>query len=130
MIKVKAVAKKNPQTKEVKYYAQMGKIRAINREEFIKRLEKSTTATSADVKAVLDQLEYELFQALSDGYSVRLGNVGSFRAGLTSEASETLEAVTAKNVKRVRVRFTPSSMLQREMQPAPKGRVSISLVKE
>ena len=120
-ITLKAVARKNPQTKEVKFYAAKTDTEVISREVFFDGVEKRSTLSSADIKGALDALEFEIKQALLNGQNVRLGDLGSFHLTVTSEACDTKDAVTAATVKRVRVHFTPSSKLVRDMQPVAKG---------
>lgn len=43
--------------------------------------------SSADVKAVLDALQYEVIDALQNGNSVRLGDLGSFRLSIKANGS-------------------------------------------
>lgn len=47
--------------------------------QIVKRVEKRSTVSSANVKAVLDALQYEVIEALETGNTVRLGDLGSFR---------------------------------------------------
>ena len=71
--------------------------------------------SSADVKSFLDALEFELMHRLANGISIRLGDLGSFRATIRS-----VGAVTKKNydqrryIKGVNVRFRPSAKWMRE----------------
>ena len=46
-------------------------------DQIVELIEKRSTVTSADVKAVLDALQFEVRNALVDGKSVRLGDLGS-----------------------------------------------------
>lgn len=71
-------------------------------------------------KGALDAIEYELKQALLNGNTVRLGDLGSFSITVTSEAADTKANVSAANIKRVCVKFYPSVSLMRDMQPVSK----------
>ena len=79
-------------------------------------IERRSTISTADVKGVLDALQFELIHALSDGKSVRLGDLGSFRPTLSSRSAESAEAFLPSNIKGVRVRFTPSSALTERLR--------------
>ena len=116
MIEYAARAARNITTQEVVYYpaavlSGTMKIQAVTAE-----IEKRSTVSSADVKAVLDALQFEVKQALADGHTVRLGDLGSFRPTVAAaKGSDGKEEVTARQISHVRVRFTPSSQLQAEM---------------
>ena len=92
MIKYVIQAKKNPLKKEeVKFYPQAAPTTPVTLAQIIKRIEKRSTVSSADVKAVLDALQYEVIEALENGNTVRLGDIGSFRLTIKAEG-----ALTAK----------------------------------
>lgn len=113
MINYRPVARKNPITKEVKYYAQADAAEPLTLADITERVEKRSTVSSADAKAVLDALQFEIKEALLDGKSVRLGDIGSFRVTLASEGADVPDELTADKIRLVRVRFTPSSRLRR-----------------
>lgn len=60
MIKYVIRAKKNPIAKSVKYYPQMAPTTPVTLAQIVKRIEKRSTVSSTDVKAVLDALQYEV----------------------------------------------------------------------
>lgn len=113
MINYRPVARKNPINKEVKYYAQADAVEPITLADITERVEKRSTVSSADAKAVLDALQFEIKEALLDGKSVRLGDIGSFRVTLGSEGVDVPDELTADKIRIVRVRFSPSSRLRR-----------------
>ena len=85
MIKYVIQAKRNPANPEqTKYYPQMAPSTPITLAQVVKRIEKRSTVSSADVKAVLDALQYEVVEALADGNSIRLNDLGSFRLTITA----------------------------------------------
>ncbi|MCI7645820.1 MAG: hypothetical protein MSS47_05845, partial [Bacteroidales bacterium] len=53
---------------------------------------------------------------LSDGHSVRLGDLGSFRPTLSAYTFDSPEEVTAAGIKHVRTRFTPGTRLVAAMR--------------
>lgn len=111
MINYIAQAKKNPQTKTLSYYAQIAPVTPLKLDDIVRRIEKTSTVSSSDIKAVLDALQHEVIEALRAGNSVRLGDLGSFRATLSSSGVETPENVSASLIKSVRVRFTPGAKM-------------------
>ena len=116
MIKYVIRAKKNPLKKNVvKYYPQMAPTSPLTLDQIIKRVEKRSTVSSADVKAVLDALQYEVMEALASGSTVRLGDLGSFRLTMKSEGAETAAEAKRKGaqlIKRVNVQFTKSTTMR------------------
>lgn len=117
MIKYVIQAKKNllSQKKEVKYYPQIAPATPLTLAQITKRIEKRSTVSSADVKAVLDALQSEVIDALQNGNSVRLGDLGSFRLTIKANGAET--AAEAKRqganlIKEVSVQFTKSAAMR------------------
>ena len=117
MIKFTIQAKKNPQKKtETKYYAQMTPTTPISLAEIVKLIEKRSTVSSSDVKAVLDALQFEIIQALQNGNSVRLGDLGSFHITISSNGAATREDAQkagARLIKKVMVQFVKSAEMAR-----------------
>jgi len=117
MIKYVIKPKKNslvsPAT--VKYYPQIAPATPITLAQITKRIEKRSTVSSADVKAVLDALQYEVIEALQNGNSVRLGDLGSFH--LTIKANGAKTAAEAKKlganlITAVNVQFVKSTAMR------------------
>lgn len=123
MIKYVIRAKRNPLKKEeaAKYYPQMAPSTPVTLAQIIKRVEKRSTVSSSDVKAVLDALQYEVIEALQNGNSVRLGDLGSFRLTMKAEgslSSETARRKGADGIKSVNVQFTKSTAMRDALSPA------------
>ena len=102
-------------TRQKVYYAQVARVRPLTLDKIAELIEKRSTVSSADIKAVLDALQFEILNALEEGFSVRLGDVGSFRATLTSRSADSAEAFLPSNIKGIRVTFTPSSKLRADL---------------
>ena len=88
---------------------------SVSLAQVIKRVEKRSTVSSADIKGVLDALQFEVIQALKDGKSVRLGDLGSFRPTIKSEGAATAAAWNVDMVKSVNVRYTASGKIKKEL---------------
>ena len=117
MIKFVIKGKKNPQKKtETKYYAQAAAATPITLPQIVKMIEKRSTVSSSDIKAVLDALQFEIIQALQNGNSVRLGDLGSFHITINSTGLSSEEAAKkngAKLIKKVSVQFVKSAEMGR-----------------
>ena len=81
-------------------------------EEFVDELSAESTVTRHDVKGVVSALQEWVVRYLKAGYSVRLGDLGSFHVTLKSTGQASEDAVTADTITAVRVQFTPSSMME------------------
>lgn len=65
-----------------------------------------STLSSADVKAVLDSLNWAMDLELSSGNVVQLGEFGNFRMSINSEGTNTPEDFDATKIKGVRIIFS------------------------
>ena len=124
-IKYRIVEQQNALTKTLQYFARVEPVEPLDLDDIAEGIEKTSTVSSADIKAVLDALQFEVIRALRAGNSVRLGDLGSFRPTLSSRAALSREAFTAANIKGVRVKFTPSARMESELKL---DRVSVRLV--
>ncbi|MBR4297373.1 MAG: HU family DNA-binding protein, partial [Bacteroidaceae bacterium] len=65
--------------------------------------------------AVISVLEEKIIKALRNGQSVRLGDLGSFHARISSKAAATTDEFTenpSEHIRGLLVRFTPSSKMR------------------
>ena len=130
MIKYVIKAKRNLQNNKLKYYAQIAPVNATDLSEVASQIEAQSTVSSADVKGVLDQLQIIVQEQLRAGRSVRLGDLGSFRPTLTSMPADTEADVSARNIKKVNVVYTPSGALRRTLKSGlSAGNLKFQLVK-
>ena len=118
MIRYVIRSMKNPRSGQVKLYPQIAPTVPVLRKQVIQRIEKTCTLTSSDIKACLDALEDVVVDLLTQGCTVRLGDLGSFRPTIACKGMDKAEDLTVRNIKRVRVQFTPSATLEKELSPA------------
>lgn len=81
-------------------------------EELTEGIEKISTVSGADIRAVLYALTDVIPSMLADGKSVRLGEIGNFRVSISSEGLEKVEDVNANCIKRSKIIFTPGKKLK------------------
>ena len=108
MIRYVIRSMKNPRSGQVKLYPQIAPTVPVLRKQVIQRIEKTCTLTSSDIKACLDALEDVVVDLLTQGCTVRLGDLGSFRPTLSADGTTDPEQCTAALIRRVRVKFCPS----------------------
>ena len=102
---------KNPRSGQVKLYPQIAPTVPVLRKQVIQRIEKTCTLTSSDIKACLDALEDVVVDLLTQGCTVRLGDLGSFRPTLAAEGTTDPDECNASLIRRVRVKFCPSGSM-------------------
>ncbi|MCD5968510.1 HU family DNA-binding protein [Riemerella anatipestifer] len=85
-------------------------------EGLTKDIEKISTVSGADIRAVLYALVDVMQTSLSEGRIVRLGELGSMRVSLSSEGKAKEEEVTSVAIKSAKVLFTPGSDLKKMLQ--------------
>ena len=66
-IKYRIAERQNPLTKTLQYYAQVMPVEPLTLEDIAEGIEKTSTVSSADIKAVLDALQFEVIRALRAG---------------------------------------------------------------
>jgi len=125
-IKVKAMARKNPQDLAAapKFYAQAVSQGEVTLDQISAYIAQMSTVSKTDVYAVLMGLTEVIPQQLEDGKIVRVGNLGSFSVSLSSTPSDTIEAVTASNVEQLKLSFRPSQELKRKVEAFPVSKIS------
>ena len=119
MIPLKVRGLKNFKLDKKQYYPQVAPTTPIGLNDVAEQIEKQSTVSLADIKGVLDALQEVVLEAMADGYSVRLGDLGSFRPTISAVKSrEKQEDVSADDIKAVRVRFRPSAALTQRLLPS------------
>jgi predicted histone-like DNA-binding protein len=115
-VKLTPIGKTSPATGrkgEKKYYAQVLSSGTDTMEHIIQRIEKSSTASSADVKLVLRALVDTMKVSFAEGRIVQLEDLGSFRLSVSSDPVKEPGNISRHNVKQVRVIFKPDKELKR-----------------
>lgn len=130
MIQFKVKKLKSPKTGTLFYFPSIVQSGTLTLSEVASRIAKRSTMHTADIKAVLSALEQTVGDALTSGHSVRLGDLGSFRITcITTHGEDDPKLVTAKQVKKLRVRFTPSGAMQQKLGTADARTRSVTFSK-
>ncbi|WP_167619308.1 HU family DNA-binding protein [Maribellus sediminis] len=95
-----------------KYYASTVSSGEMTLNKLTKSIEKVSTVSGADIRAVLYAMVDVMKDALSDGQIVRLGDLGSLRISISSNGEATADDVDKNSVKGARTIFTPSTELK------------------
>ena len=94
----------------VKYYPQVVTVgKPANTQEVARRIARESTVSPSDVHAVIRALPEVMSQIMSEGRSVSLDGLGSFRyAGVVGRTVDSPGEVKAELFTGIRVRFTPA----------------------
>ncbi len=95
-----------------KFYAQAVNNGYVSFDELCVEIAENCTLTSADVKAVMDRMNYILDKNLKAGRIVQFGEIGSFRLAIGSTGSTTEEDFSTSQIKTPKIVFTPGSKLR------------------
>ena len=108
-VKFKTVQKGNPQstTTPSKYYAQAVADGELTFEELTTIVADKSKLSFVDCYRVLLHLEETITHELQHGKVVRLGNIGSFQLGITSNGYATEKQVTATTINNAKVNYRP-----------------------
>lgn len=101
-----------------KYYAIAASSGRISLVGLSKRISRMSSLSRPDITAVLEALTVIMPELLADGRIIDLGNLGSLRATIKSEASDTAAEVTGANVKQVKAYFRPGKELKNALDNA------------
>jgi predicted histone-like DNA-binding protein len=95
-----------------KYYAQAVKSGVVTLVDLAKRIEKSTTMAWPEIFAALELMVIDIQDLLAMGQNIKLGNLGTFSVGISSEGKATKDEVDANCIKKKKVNFRPGVELK------------------
>ena len=110
------------------YYAQTRATRTCTFEELCDLIAESSTASSGDVKLVIDRLTKFLAKSLERGEVVQFGELGNFQLLLSSSGSLTTEAFPAAQLRKPRLCFRPGALLRNLTQTVKGERITFEPV--
>lgn len=102
--------------KEKLYYAQTRATGTCTFDELCALVAQSSTASSGDVKVVIDRLIEFLLLFLARGEVVQCGEFGTFQLVQTSSGSPTADDFSSALLYRARLRFRPGEKLRNLIQ--------------
>jgi predicted histone-like DNA-binding protein len=113
-ISFKVLPRKNPQdfTAPDKYYAGVVSNGITDMEALSEMIAYQSTLTDTDCYAVLRSLEHNIINELNQGRIVRLGSLGNFQVGISSEGKATPEEVSALDIRKNRILFRPGKKMR------------------
>jgi predicted histone-like DNA-binding protein len=108
------VERGNPQdpTQPKKWYPTLKTVTRLKEKDVAAEISDETTLNRKEAEMALAQLEKVLIRNLLSSNSVQIGDWGTFYLTCNSEGGATKEAVTAANIKKLNIRFTPGKALK------------------
>ena len=98
VITFKAVERRNPSLPETapkKFYPLVKSSGSVDIKTISDELSDASTLNSVDIRAVLFGLEKSLLKYLQDGYTVKFGDLGTFRTSVSGIGADTADALIA-----------------------------------
>ena len=114
MLRYKIVKQRNALDKDKTelYYPRLTKRQKYTLNDVAREISDRSSLSRADTIAVLVSLEEVILHLLKNGRSVHLGDLGSFSLQSHAETSQTLEGVSWRNFKALKVRFRAGKALK------------------
>ena len=115
MVKVKTIARKNPQdaTAPERFYAHAIADGFVDLERLAFLVANQRTVREADCLAVLNALQHNVMDELAQGRVVQLGSLGNFQVGVRSNPSDLAEEVNISNVRSSHVNYRPGKRVKK-----------------
>ncbi|KWW30965.1 MAG: putative DNA-binding protein, histone-like [bacterium P3] len=108
----------NPQNDVRKYYAVLRSLGMIDEREVAKIVSNETGLSLSEAETAILSLEKAIVRHLLEGYTVKLGGMGSFSLTINSTGSFEAEEVSPDNIKKVNLNFRPSATLKQALHKA------------
>ncbi len=113
-IKYKVLPRKNPQDimAPEKFYAAAIADGDVDLDRLAELISYQCTVTASDCYAVLLSLEHNIVGELGQGRIVRLGRLGNFQVGISSEGKDLETEVNSNSITKSRILFRPGKKLR------------------
>ena len=115
--KIQRVNPRNPQA-DRKWYLVPNRVEQKTEKEIAEALSKNTTLSRGEAVLVLDELQAVIQNSLLDGYSVQMGDWGSFQLTFNCTGTDTEAECTADKITSVNIRFRPGKQMKEALAKA------------
>lgn len=116
-INCRTIPRKDPQTKEVKFYLTKDRYTTIGDEELCRRISDNTGIPRAVVKAAEQAIIDQLRNFAANGHTVKFGDLISMRIRILSSGVALENQVSKKQLKRLKMNYVFGTMLKRYQKP-------------
>jgi predicted histone-like DNA-binding protein len=103
---------------KIKYYASIVRGTKINLRTMLEEISELNVAHPGAVLAVLECFLSRVDYHIVNGRAVDLGQLGSFYPAISSHPADTSDEVSKESIRRFKVNFRPSQLLQERMSRA------------
>ena len=100
---------------EKKFYASPALNGELTLNGLTKGIEKISTVSGADIRAVVYAMVDVMKDGLADGKIVRLGDLGSLRISISSNGEDAADKVTQYSIKGAKTIYTPATQLKENL---------------
>jgi len=116
----KKIQRVNPLKKDEprKWFPVVKSLGTLSEKEVAKRISDETTLNPKEAEMALAQLEKVLVSGLLDGYTVKIGDWGTFQVTVNATGTEAEKDANASKITKVNVRFTAGKSLREAAQKA------------
>lgn len=130
-INCRAIARKDPLSKQVKYYLTKDSYSTIRDEELCQRISDNTGIPRAVVKAAEQAIIDQLRNFAANGHTVKFGDLISMRLRILSWGETAADRVSKKQLRRLKMNYVFGALLKKYQKPtfysfnvlSPKGSV-------
>lgn len=116
-INCRTIPRKDPQTKEIKFYLTKDRYTTIGDEELCRRISDNTGIPRAVVKAAEQAIIDQLRNFAANGHTVKFGDLISMRIRILSKGVALENQVSKKQLKRLKMNYVFGTMLKRYQKP-------------
>lgn len=103
-----------------KWFARAVWMNTVTIDDLATKIEQRCTLTRADILAVIAELKVVMKEELQNSNRVKIGDLGTFKLGISCKPSDTIEDFSAvRNVKDVHVLFQPEVKIFAGMRVKP-----------
>ncbi len=101
-----------------KWYANVFNDGEVTVDDLVKKIEKFSALSEADIRGVIIALENVIQEELVNGKIIRLDKLGSFYPSLSSEGVATEADFTSANIRSAKVNYRPGKRISNALSTA------------
>lgn len=116
-INCRAIPRKNPLSKEVKFYLAKASYSTIRDEELCQRISDNTGIPRAVVKAAEQAIIDQLRNFAANGHTVKFGDLISMRLRISSWGETSEDLVSKKQLRRLKLNYVFGTQLKKYQKP-------------
>lgn len=113
VIRYKVVAKRDPITSTVKYYAQPELYSQISKEDIVEAAQRNTSIPRAYLDMAYDALINEVENFVMNGHSVQIPNLGTISCRIRGAGANTRVSYSTEYINKVGFTFLPDPYIKK-----------------